>query len=209
MSIGLLIVVLLVGGCGGETRLLPESPEIMTTGSLTGFVSPIDIRRVDAVLFDGTREVARATYSDGVFNIEAVPAGTYRLEVRAFGYQLNDAATAIRIRPGELVDVGRVIMIGIADDMNDTPYVEGVVLDATTGAPLKDADIRVTCPYGVCSVQYATTDERGAFRAPVPVGFEALAVADAPNYVGKGVFVEPVERGETTQVIFRLIRRMP
>ena len=171
-------------------------------------MSPIDIPRADAVLFDGTREVARATYSDGVFNIEVVPAGTYRLEVRAFGYQLNDAARAIRIRPGD-VDVGRMIMIGIVDDASDTPYVEGVVLHAATNTPLQNASVQVTCPYGVCSVQYATTDEQGAFRAPVPVSIETLVVATVPGYVGKGVFVEPVERGETTQVTFQLTPRTP
>jgi len=209
INTGLLTAVLLLGGCGGEsTPSLPESPEL-ATGSLTGFLSPIDTPNAEVILFDETREVARATYSNGVFLFKAVPPGTYRMEVRAAGYQVNDAAKGIRISPGEVVDIGRIIMIGAVDDASETPYVEGVVLHGTTNAPLRDANVHATCPYGVCSVQYATTDEEGKFRLPVPVSFETLVVVTLRGFVGKGVYVQPVERGKTARVTIPLAPLTP
>lgn len=203
-----LLVSLLVGGGSNETISLSDEKDI-STGTLTGFVSPIDIPLAEAVLFDNTQEIARVAFSAGVFAFEEVPVGTYRLEVRALGYQVNDAARGIHIRPDRATDLGRVIMIGLDDGSPRTPFVEGIVLNAATNAPIREVRVQATCPAGVCGVQHAVTDDNGAFRVPIPASFKVVVLVDAPGYEGKGVVVEPVSRGETKQVDFRLIPRMP
>jgi hypothetical protein len=107
-----------------------------------------------------------------------------------------------------VTDLERVIMIGL-DEGSRTPFVEGTVLNAATNMPIRDVRVQATCPAGVCGVQHTTTDDNGAFRVPIPASFEVVVFVDAPGYEGKGTVVEPVSRGDTKQVDFRLISRMP
>jgi len=197
-------LLLLAMGCtGGDTPV--EAEQDAQPGSLVGFVSPIDISVAEAILFDGDDEVMRVAFENGVFALESVPPGTYRLEIRAFGYLTNDAARNLRVLQGETTDLGRFIMIGRIEDSPQTPIVRGEVLDADSGAPIPGVAVRAECTSGFCTVQHAVTDASGSFSLPIPTELETRLVFTAAGYDGRVVLVEPTPRGELVQTTVRLI----
>ncbi len=204
----LLALVMLVPACG-ESDVIQHGPDDLADGRITGFVSPIDIPVAEAILFNGGIEVARTAFAEGVFALDGIAPGSYRLEVRAFGYQTNDAARDIAVEPGATTDLGRVIMIGVADGSPQTPFVEGIVLDDAAGVAVAAVSVKAQCTDGVCTVQQAVTDGDGAFRVPVATLLETRIAFSAPGYRQGAVTVPPIPRGETRHITARLVPLLP
>ncbi len=204
----LLALVMLVPACA-ESDVIDHGPDGLVAGRIAGFVSPLDIPIAEAILFDGGAEVARIAFEEGVFALEGIAPGSYRLEVRAFGYQPNDAARDIAVEPGATTDLGRMIMIGVADGSPQTPFVEGIVLDDVAGVAVAAASVKAQCTDGVCTVQQAVTDTEGAFRVPVATLLETRIAFSAPGYREGAVTVPPIPRGETRHITARLVPLLP
>ena len=147
----------------------------------------------------------RVAFEDGVFALESIPPGTYRLEVRAFGYLTNDAARDLLVLPGETTDLGRFVMIGRIEDSPQTPTVEGQVRDRDTGAPIQGVAVRAECTSGFCTVQHAITDASGSFALPIPTELETRLVFTAAGYDGRVVLVQPTPREELVRTSVELM----
>ena len=117
--VGIVACALLVACSDDPAAALTD--DVALTGVIEDFTSPIDISIAEVVVFQDGREVRRVEFRDGEFSIPDLPPGTYRLEVRAFGYEINDAARDVRLQAGQSLDLGRFILIGDEDLMADIP----------------------------------------------------------------------------------------
>ncbi|MBT3265906.1 carboxypeptidase regulatory-like domain-containing protein [Candidatus Poribacteria bacterium] len=188
------IGLLLIAACGAETPT--DTTDVgPVTGTIEGFTAPIDISLAEVVVFVGDREVRRAEFRHGEFSVADLPAGVYRLEVRAFGYQVNDAARDVVLAPGQSLDLGRFVLVGDGDLMADIPRVTGTLTDAVSAVPVAGAAVQVTCSAGICSVQRSTTDADGGFVVLAPAeqdiqvsflaeGYDALFLSLGPISLG-------------------------
>jgi hypothetical protein len=183
-------------GCGGDGAV-DDLGGVATTGSILGFTTPIRISAAEVVVFVDDQEVRRVEFRDGQFQVDDLPEGVYRLEVRVFGYQTNDAARDIALEAGETLDLGRFVLVGDAAFMADVPRIRGEVTDSVTAAPLADVSVKVTCLAGVCSVQKAVTDEDGAFELKAPTEQEVQVTFTAEGRVAQFLTVAPISAGQT------------
>ena len=132
--------VLILASCAGDSGN-DALMDAAATGSIEGFTSPINISVGELILFVGDREVRRVEFREGQFRVDGLPEGVYRLEVRVFAYQTNDAARGIALAAGESLDLGRFILVGDGDLMQDIPRIRGLVTDRVTGAPLREEGV--------------------------------------------------------------------
>lgn len=196
-------LALVVFGCQEAWNSPAESEP--QTGSLTGFISPIDAPDAEALLFDGNRLVAHVLLSGGVFTFENVPAGTYRLEIHAPGYQVNDAGREIVVNVGRVTDIERVILVG-EEDRTIPAVVMGRIYEVASRNPVVGALVRAKCNDGICGAQEAKTDAEGAFHMRVPAGYRVALLITADGYEVGESFLSPVERGESRAVEIYLLR---
>jgi len=183
-------------GCAGEAAD-DGATDVTPTGSIEGFTAPIDISVGELIVFSGDHEVHRTEFRDGQFRVDGLPAGVYRLEVRVFAYQTNDAARNISLDAGEDLDLGRFILIGDGDLMADIPRIRGSVRDRATGAPLANVTVEVTCSAGVCSVQKAVTDEDGVYEALAPTLQEVQVSFASDGHAARFLIVPPISAGQS------------
>lgn len=200
--------LLLLGSCA-EDALVDAPDDTPTTGVIEGFTAPIDISTAEVVVFQGDVETRRVEFRDGQFRIAELPAGTYRLEVRVFGYQVNDAARDIELRAGESLDLGRFILVGDGNLMEDIPKVEGVVWDAVTKAPIPGVSVKVTCSAGVCSVQRATTGDAGTYTVTAPAEQNLKVSFRAEGFEARILPLGPISLGETRRLETELTPDLP
>ena len=186
-------------GCTGD---IPSDP-LPDTGTLAGFLSPINIPAAEVLLYHGDAIVARKVAGDGTFVFDDLPEGNYRLEVIALGYLVNDAARDLSVVARETTDVGRIIMLFDGEGLR-LPEVEGIVFDADSGAPFVGASVEGECLAGFCTLFKAETGEDGSFRLPVPAGFETRVCVRAIGYLSSCEVVSP----ETVDDVVRMIVRL-
>lgn len=189
----------LLWGCGEgpSADIVDVGPE---TGTIQGFTAPIDISIAEVVVLVGEREVRRAEFRDGQFSVAELPSGVYRLEVRAFGYQVNDAARDVALAAGQTLDLGRFVLVGDGELMADIPKVAGTLTDAASGKPVVGAAVQVTCSAGICSVQRATTDAGGAFVVLAPAEQDIRISFRAEGYLALFLPLGPISLGGIRRV---------
>ena len=132
---------------------------------------------------EGTRQMAEGTRmgdrgldgnwreiqsADGTFELRGIPPGRIRVRVRAEGY-LDAEEQNVDLLPAQLSEV-------LAFEIAAGQPVSGIVVDATTGAPVSDAQVTA----------YRTRDnarrQSGPFRVDIdPEDFDFLGLSSATN----------------------------
>ena len=110
--------------------------------------------------------LAESTRADGGFSFSLFPPGPQTLDVSSEGYPLK--SYAVQVKGGETSSVDLHLL-----DTANVGRVEGVVFDARTGVPVKDA--RVAVDGTGC---WAVTDSAGCYSIEnVPAGMNRLLVS--------------------------------
>ncbi len=184
---------------GGSTRVLPE-PVVLQgqPARVRGSVAfedalndsqLVESASVEVVRTDDGEVVGRAAPDpDGAFFFEAIPAGTYRVEVTLAGF----FAPAVRAEPsvGAEVDLGTLVLFR---DREVSAFVDGTARLQGLGDG-RHAGIRVEAlntPFGV------NTNSDGGFRIELPPGRHTLRFGHV-GYAGTQLDVGPLAPRETT-----------
>ena len=155
---------------GGET-VLPDDPDKSTVvGRITSAANGRPVAQA-SVFREGDEELVANTGSDGAFEL-VVPANKdVTLEYAADGF--SGATQTVRVSRSELVDLGEIALI----PEPDTGRLLGAVTDRETGAPVAEAQARISGD----SAAETGTGSHGNYAFVLPAGSYTVTIT-APGY---------------------------
>lgn len=162
-----------------DDALIECGPHGAVTGTIAASNSGAPI--VDARLrFQGPRDILVITGEDGGFD-RSLPAGTYTVDIDAFGYHSISQVVTI------LADQTQTLDLQL--DPTERHSVSGTVIDSQNGWPLH-ARIHVVQPGG--STHTWSNPETGGYSIALPAGhdYSLTASASVPGYAPASVDIE-------------------
>ena len=194
-------LLLLMGlGCGTENPV-EETVDASVTGTSTGTLRG-EVQSIEGVLIqvrllkDG--QLLTQTETQGTYELGAVEAGNYTLQVSAKGYETKEINATVT--PGQVVSLDKVTLVALEIPVS---HLRGVLTNAATSEPLGEVNLQLTDKAG--KVYEALTTATGVFtfeNLPVEQAF-TLTIAHA-GYEGKEVAVHPIPTAETLELVVEL-----
>jgi len=190
-------------GCS-EQKEISEEPK-PATGTLEGNISPYDIYDAEIVLIQNGNPVARTGVDYGIFRFENVPPGIYDLQASAFGYVTNAALKNIRVKAGETIEVGRLVLYADATGQFVPTTLIGTVIDAQTQLPIAGAEAKVECLEGICGILEGESDANGRFSIPIWANLASRVTVRKDGYRSEAVEVGRILIGQTAQITVQMV----
>ena len=194
----LALALLLFVGFGCETENPVEDiVETDTTGTLRGEVQSIDGVRIQVrLLKDG--QLVTQIETQASYEIGAIEAGNYTLQISAKGYQTKEVAVTVIAE--EVVSLDKVTLVALETPVS---HLIGVLTNETTGEVLGGVSLQLTDNAG--NIYETLTTAAGVFT------FENLPVQQAmtlkiahTGYEDKEVEVNPIPADETLELTIEL-----
>ncbi len=194
-------LLLLVGlGCGTENPV-EETVDLSETETLTGTLRG-EVQSIEGVLIqvrllkDG--QLLTQTETQGTYELGAVEAGNYTLQVSAKGYETKEINATVT--PGQVVSLDKVTLVALE---NPVSHLRGVLTNAATSEPLGEVNLQLTDKAG--KVYEALTTATGVFNFEnLPVEQALTLTIDHAGYEGKEVAVHPIPADETLELVLEL-----
>ena len=176
-----------------------DTPEAETSlaGTLRGDVQSIEGVLIQVRLLRDGQLVAQ-TETQASYEIDAVDAGNYTLQVSAKGHETKEID--VTVIAGQVVSLDKVTLDALKTPVS---HLRGVLTDETTGEPLSEVNLQLTDNAG--EVYETLTTAAGVFsfeNLPVQQRF-TLTIAHA-GYEGKEVAVNPIPASETSELTVEL-----
>ncbi len=179
-----LLALLLVAGCGGDTPSAPSGGSQTVTHRLTGTVTAegagTPIAGATVSIADGANAGrSTSTGGDGTFSLTGLTAASFTVQVSASGYRQGSRAVTLDR------DVNLALALVAAGPTTWT--VSGVVRDDSTGEPVAGASVSVQD--GPNADKSGVTDSSGAYvlAGLLEGGFTLRASASGYRAVFQGV----------------------
>ena len=197
------LALLLFAGlnCGTENPVEETaglSATEISTGTLHGEVQPIEGALIQIrLLRDG--QLLAQTETQGIYELEALEAGNYTLQISAKGHQ--ETEVNVTVVAGQAVTLDKVTLAAL-----DTPvsHLQGILTDVATGAPIPEVHLQLTDKAG--KTYEALTTEAGIFTFEnLPVEQALTLKIEHADYENTEVAVQPIPASETFELDLKLI----
>ena len=198
-------LLLFVGfGCGTESPIseTADTPEVETnlTGTLRGDVQSIEGVLIQVRLLKDGQLVVQ-TEAQANYEIDAVEAGNYTLQISAKGYETKEID--VTVIAGQVVSLDKVALLALEAPVS---HLRGVLTNEATDEPLGEVNLQLTDNAG--KVYETLTTAAGVFsfeNLPVEQPF-TLTIAHT-GYEGKEVAVPAIPTAETLELTVELVPR--